>query len=68
MTDFNRTFCISDNCINDCGRQLTNKQIDALYQLGITASFNYFCGGPTVHLTELSLEEFKKVYSDIEEK
>lgn len=37
-------FCISPNCKNDCGRQLTDKIREAAKKLGLPICTGYFCG------------------------
>lgn len=43
MTYKDRTFCISPNCNNECGRQLTNEIAEEAEFLGMLISASYFC-------------------------
>jgi hypothetical protein len=44
--NFDRTFCASKGCINECGRQMTQEEKNywSEYLSYMPVSFAYFCG------------------------
>jgi hypothetical protein len=46
MPFYDKTFCASPNCKNDCGRRMTDKERKELTYLNSDrVSYDYFCGG-----------------------
>jgi hypothetical protein len=39
-----KTYCLSPNCTNQCGRQLTNEVKEAAIRAGQLIACAYFCG------------------------
>lgn len=39
-----KTYCQSPNCINDCGRQLTNEVKESAIRADMPIACGYFCG------------------------
>ena len=47
MPYLDKTFCASPNCKNDCGRRMTDEELDRLIYLNYDrVSYDYFCGFP----------------------
>jgi hypothetical protein len=41
-----KTFCVSDDCNNDCDRKLTDEIKEGAKKSGLPLSVGYFCGLP----------------------
>ena len=52
-----RTFCLSPNCKNECGRQLSCKDKKLIEKLGIPVAYDYFCGMPNCGVIQLAEKE-----------
>lgn len=46
MYFMDRTFCVSEDCKNECGRQLTKELEEQALKSGMLVAFSYFCGKP----------------------
>jgi len=41
-----KTFCASPNCINECGRKITDTERSEAMRTEMFVSYAYFCGEP----------------------
>ena len=47
MAFFDKTFCASPKCQNDCGRRMTDREQEQLIYLNRDrVEYSYFCGEP----------------------
>jgi hypothetical protein len=44
MSSLDKTFCASPNCINLCGRKISDEHRLAAIEAGRYLSYGYFCG------------------------
>jgi hypothetical protein len=54
MMSLDRTFCMSPNCINECGRKMTDEERELGIQLDIPIAFAYFCGEDSIQMRDSS--------------
>ena len=54
MSYLDKTFCVSPQCKNDCGRRMTDREREALtYSEAQYVSYGYFCGEDEKPITRL---------------